>query len=1075
MPANKKSLIPNESHFSPGGLKGVSPRPRKKKVILRELPRKAGLPLAPTSGPGANPDLLYHGGPIINNPQVYAVFLGDWTSTANQNRATRLEQFITDLLSSSYMNILSQYGCGSTGNLVNSVFISNSNNSLTRTSFVTLMQTAINNSTLPEPGGSDVFIVFFDDSTGIKDATAGATMCEATSDNAFGYHDFFTTTAGNSFFFAIIPGLTDTCLTESCTGGDSGCSLHLSQTQEQRQTQVTSHEFSEMISDPKFKLGWWGSSSDEDGDICNGSSTTITVGSNTWTVQNMYSKWDDMQTDGATTCVSSEPFPLPSLLPACALILDRSTFGKDEVDAEITANGKALSTDAIYVVVDGFVPEQLGLNSGNLTSPPVLPTFAGSFAGLPVQINFDAATGVQLEDSSTFKTIQRITFPFNVQFNDDSAFNNISNPPGYKDYTISASITNTATGIYPSISATSSTAEVQLVLLADPFMSAGETTWLSNDIRVFQVTSAKLTTNQAPLQNSSTRYPTTGTNPNNVYITNLIQELNTFYNNSPATTTHPFDLISSDEDKSALQLNQDDGSNNPVFNFALTRVRLIGDTANNVRVFFRLFISSSPDTTYDQATTYRRASYTDTSGNNVEVPLLGFVTGDMPSTIPFFAVSRVDSLTTAMSSQPEDTPNVQTIPNPGLNNPPAPGQEAHAYFGCWLDLNQPTAQFPVNPSIATTTDGPWQASEIFPIPGLIMGNHACLLAEIAYDPDPIPPGANAGTSDKLGQRNLDWGSSDNPGPADSHRVPLTFDLRPTSLEFPANVLPDELMIDWGNTPAGSVASIYWPQVNADDVLDLANRLYAVNVLSKKDANTIQCLTGSVTYIPIPRGAGPSFAGLITIDMPSTVRTGQLFKITVRRVSWRNAKGITVKTNDVPVPAAVNENIRNWRYVVGTFQINIPVSTGEQLLAPEETLLAVFKWKIDLLPTTNKWYPVLQKYIELISARVNAFGGNATEVGPSLGGYTTKKHHPHEREHEHTGKVSSLVYDRFGDFEGFTLLTESGHEVTFSAREQEIERIVKDAWAERMVVTVFTHPESPHLPVSIVLRRVNHLW
>jgi PAN domain len=55
--------------------------------------------------------------------QVFALFVGDWGSSANQTRATRLQQFVGDMLNSEYMDILSQYGCGTSGSLVNSVFI----------------------------------------------------------------------------------------------------------------------------------------------------------------------------------------------------------------------------------------------------------------------------------------------------------------------------------------------------------------------------------------------------------------------------------------------------------------------------------------------------------------------------------------------------------------------------------------------------------------------------------------------------------------------------------------------------------------------------------------------------------------------------------------------------------------------------------------------------------------------------------------------------------------------------------------------------------------------------------------
>ncbi len=267
------------------------------------------------SGTGTFADFIYNGGPIINTPQVYAIFFGDWSSASNQNRATRLSQFITDLLNSRYMNILSQYGCGTTGTLANSVFIASSDHDLSATDIKNILQIAINNNQIPEPTNHSIcYIIFLDDATGVNDAESRAIMCEPTSDNAFGFHYFFMTTAGNLCAYAVIPGLIDACLKNTCSS-DSRCSLHLAQTQEQRQTQVTSHELAEMFSDPQFPTGWFGRRADENGDICNGRSGTITVGANTWSVQLMYSKWHDMNTNGSSTCILDIPTPLPSLLP----------------------------------------------------------------------------------------------------------------------------------------------------------------------------------------------------------------------------------------------------------------------------------------------------------------------------------------------------------------------------------------------------------------------------------------------------------------------------------------------------------------------------------------------------------------------------------------------------------------------------------------------------------------------------------------------------------------------------------------------------------------------------------------
>jgi hypothetical protein len=286
-------------------LKGVQPERREK------------VPLAPdlvVSATGSFPDFIYRGGPVIQNPQLYILFIGDWSSTANQTRARRLRQFVTDLLKSQYMNILSQYGVGTTGTVINSVFIPSSNHDLSNADIINILQTAINNNTIPEPvNPSTAYVLFLDDATAVNDTTIGVVMCEASSATAFGYHYFFTTTAGNQCVFSVIPNLTDGCLTNSCDD-DARCVVHLGQTQEQRLTQVTSHELAEMFSDPLLNA-WTSPTVGENGDICNGYSGTITVGTNVWTVQYMYSKWHDMNTNGFTTCILETPNLLPSLLP----------------------------------------------------------------------------------------------------------------------------------------------------------------------------------------------------------------------------------------------------------------------------------------------------------------------------------------------------------------------------------------------------------------------------------------------------------------------------------------------------------------------------------------------------------------------------------------------------------------------------------------------------------------------------------------------------------------------------------------------------------------------------------------
>lgn len=264
------------------------------------------------------PNFSYHGGPVVACPKVYTCFFGTaWQSdVAHRNRAGRLNQFLTDLIASKYMNVLSQYGAGSgagSGGFMRSTVVSNTAIDLTDGAIQATLQNCIDGGALPDPGSpaNNCYIVYLMEGVGVRDGDIA--MCEPSGDTAFGYHSHFPTKRGGRCYYAVIPSLDDTCLKRSCVN-DGHCSLHLSQTQEQRQTQVTSHEFAEMVTDPELNA-WWDPQFSENGDICNGQSATITVGPNTWTVQRTYSKADDLASNGARICLAEAPSPIPRLTP----------------------------------------------------------------------------------------------------------------------------------------------------------------------------------------------------------------------------------------------------------------------------------------------------------------------------------------------------------------------------------------------------------------------------------------------------------------------------------------------------------------------------------------------------------------------------------------------------------------------------------------------------------------------------------------------------------------------------------------------------------------------------------------
>ena len=278
---------------------------------------------------------------------------------------------------------------------------------------------------------------------------------------------------------------------------------------------------------------------------------------------------------------------------------------------------------------------------------------------------------------------------------------------------------------------------------------------------------------------------------------------------------HPFDLdLVANEDSSAVEIAGSVGGfpplilGIPVYNFAVARVRYraLSTPAANVRVFFRLFHASTTSTDFQPSTTYAAGGTGAT-----KIPLLGIVNGEVV-TIPCFAAPRVDPTNPQGLNAQTDPDNVGPV---GEAIPPdGSGVEVQAYFGCWLDINQTTAVLPASPASAAGPFTPTQS-----VQDAIRGKHQCLVAEINLDPpEPqIATGATPATSDKLAQRNLTV-----IGVASPRQVPQTFDIKPTAASLPAGQAPDELMIDWGNVPAGSKASIYLPGTSGQTILSMAD-------------------------------------------------------------------------------------------------------------------------------------------------------------------------------------------------------------------------------------------------------------
>ena len=767
-----------------------------------------------------------------------------------------------------------------------------------------------------------------------------------------------------------------------------------------------------------------------------------------------------------------DPWPLGGL----SFVGAKNIWGKDEI-TDIIGKGGTYS-DGFFLALDGFSLNVLGATT------PSVPTIA--FQG--VTTGLSATLPKIFHESDNPNVPQQILFAYDVKFaNPLGAFPATGETP--------AAVNSGITVLGKAIPATT---EFFFTAVAAPYFTnvvpsdpANPTQlnvpWLSEDLRVFTATPGESLAAQTPVPGGPQFVENTSGGGFDIsgaykYIQALLVYLNQNFGKegskdpfAPASGVMPQQAGQLDADSSVTPFTSVAGHTYNNYSFAVARVRLKGiagtTSAANVKVFLRLWGTQTADTGWDPASTY--LSQKDGGGN----PIWPQAPAD-DHTIPFFATSRQPNF-----SDPND-PEFKKggFTGTGANNQTiaiATGDTQWAYFGCYLDVNDPG-----NVVNGTPT---WKA---FP------GTHHCLVAEIAFAGTPIeivngvtPTPEGSGL---LAQRNLQVTTSDNPGLASAHRVPQTFAVKPSAPPPSMGALkgrPDELLIFWGDTPVGSTAQIYWPGVSADEVIALANWMYGVHPLSAADPHTIQVKTvKGVTFVPIPVGAAAVYAGLFSIDLPLTVRTGQEFNVVVRRVNKRlraaappppppgpqiaasgKARG-GERHAHAPAPAPAVAAPEVWeRYIVGSFQIKIPVSTAAVMRPAEETTLAILKARLEGWPTASPWYPVLLRYVELIAGRLQGVGGDPAGIPPSLGGYRPGRLvcEPGERREAFTGKVASLVYDRFGDFCGFVLDTEDGAH-HFAAREPEIERVVSRAWAERILTSVFVEKHAPHCPEEIVL-------
>jgi hypothetical protein len=740
------------------------------------------------------------------------------------------------------------------------------------------------------------------------------------------------------------------------------------------------------------------------------------------------------------------PFPIAQV----QFYAQKTTFGKDEAQDIITHQGGLVSS-AFWVVIDGM-SRQAFTSLGVQVAP-----FSGTFSTLPGVTVAPNPAGPTYQNGVHPKSPQRIRIPYDITL---SAALLTQFPATGTSTLLDLSTSLNAGGA--TVSGSNATMEFELIAGGDPYFVNIDPTqnnlpYLSQDLRVFKAVPA---VNPTPFPGAPAF---AGDSVAGAY--SYIQSLLTYLNGTAAFTnpagTDPFTLLPGQTDEGqtdtsvspvSLDFSQFPFSVHNNYNFAIARVRLRGssgpsDAANGVRVFFRIFSSQSADTDFDPNSTY--VSDPDAAGHpgNPE-PGIG------QTTIPFFATGNIGAETDYQAGGP----NIRTITIPDGHD------SVWAYYGCFLNVY----------------DGANQVAGQ-PVQTFLAGTHHCIVAQIAFDDAPVPAGVSPLSWDQLAQRNLQFTTIDNPGPAAAHRAPQTFDTRPSRVigKSGAGQPPDELMIDWGGVPAGSTASIYWPGVSAAEVVALAKTWTPSEALSMSDANTVRVsIAHGISYIPIPESAGERFAGLLTLDLPAGIKAGQSFEVLVRRIGTRvgrppppqppvlHSAPRMPRTDHKPTAEIAVERLPTWRYVVGSFIVRIPVSTAERMLFPEALTLSIMKWRLVHLSPGNRWFPVLERYVKELSGRFDGIGGDSSQVPASL---TWVPPLPGKREpggHKTPnralcGKVCEVLFDCHGGFEGF-VLDDCGEHHHIGTRERAVAELVLRALRDNFTVRVDLCPRSSRL-------------
>ena len=255
---------------------------------LTSILRKADLRQLDDSSAGSN-NLQYGGGPIIPNVKMVAVM---WGAGVDPVTVGGIGAFFTAISSSTMMDMLTEYntptqtiGHGTFGSLVQIKPI-NKSKSLSDDDIQAELNAQLATNALPASDANTMYMIYFP--AGFSISLSGITSCQ----DFCAYHN----NTSQNVIYGVMPDVNH----DGCETGCGGNAEPFANT-----TEVTSHEFTEAVTDPlpNGQGAWQSPDGSEIGDLCVAQPMNLVAGSVTYTIQQEY--------DNSISACTPGPFATP--------------------------------------------------------------------------------------------------------------------------------------------------------------------------------------------------------------------------------------------------------------------------------------------------------------------------------------------------------------------------------------------------------------------------------------------------------------------------------------------------------------------------------------------------------------------------------------------------------------------------------------------------------------------------------------------------------------------------------------------------------------------------------------------